>query len=94
MRYNPRPIDSSGVTLPESLLALTERLAESAHDRWAQVRLAEGWTYGPRRDDARKQHPDLVPYAALPETEKEYDRTTVLETLKALMALGYRIVKA
>ncbi len=91
MTYKPQPIDTSEVALPEELLALTERLAESAHDHWAERRLAEGWTYGPRRDDAAKQHPDLVPYGELPESEKEYDRQAAMETLQAILALGYRI---
>ncbi len=89
--YQPRPIDTSAVSLPTELLALTERLAENAHDIWAQQRLAQGWTYGPQRDDATKQHPCLVPYADLPESEKEYDRRTAMETLKAIVALGYGI---
>jgi hypothetical protein len=91
MPYQPQPIDTAAVTLPEALAALTERLAENAHDIWAQQRLADGWTYGPERDDAAKQHPDLVPYAELPEGEKEYDRLTALATLKAILALGYTI---
>lgn len=91
MTYKPQPIDTSGVTLPEELLKLTERLAENAHDNWARQRIAEGWTYGPRRDDNAKEHPDLVPYRELPESEKEYDRRAAMETLKAILALGYRI---
>lgn len=91
MTYQPKPIDTSSVTLPEDLLALTERLAENAHDIWARQRIAEGWTYGPNRDDAAKKHPDLVPYCQLPEPEKEYDRNAAMETLKAIVALGYRI---
>lgn len=54
-------------------------------------RLAQGWTYSPARDDANKKHPCLVPYADLPESEKEYDRQAAMETLKAIEALGYRI---
>ncbi|MEW6249094.1 MAG: RyR domain-containing protein [Planctomycetota bacterium] len=91
MTYEPRPIDTARVALPADLLELTERLAENAHDIWARQRLAEGWTYGPARDDARKQHPDLVPYADLTDAEKEYDRRAAMETLKAILALGYRI---
>lgn len=91
MSYQPQPIDTAAVALPETLAALTERLAENAHDIWAQQRLADGWTYGPERDDAAKTHPDLVPYAELPEGEKEYDRLTAMETLKAILALGYAI---
>ena len=93
MTYHPKPIDTAKVSLSESLRALAETLAENAHDQWARKRIAEGWTYGPKRDDKKKTHPDLVPYRELPESEKEYDRTTVTETLKAVVALGYRIEK-
>jgi ryanodine receptor 2 len=89
--YRPRPIDTTEVALSPEILALTERLAENAHDVWAARRMAEGWTYGPQRDDAAKDHPDLVPYADLPESEKQYDRSTAMETLKAIVALGYHI---
>jgi hypothetical protein len=92
MPYQPAPIDTSAVALPAPLLALREQLAENAHEVWSQQRLRDGWTWGPQRDDKQKLHPCLVPYAALPESEKEYDRRTAMETLKAILALGYRIV--
>ena len=91
--YQPKPIDSSRVRLPDSITPLIERLAENNHDIWAQQRMREGWTYGPQRDDAAKQHPDLVPYDQLPESEKEYDRKMAAGTIKAILALGYRIEK-
>lgn len=91
MDYRPQPIDTSGIELPDDLKDLTERLAESTHDNWALRRLEEGWTYGPNRDDAAKKHPGLVPYADLSESEKDYDRTTAMETVKAIIALGYEI---
>lgn len=91
--YNPKPIDTGMIELPEELLELTERIAENVHDIWAKGRIAEGWSYGPQRDDKKKETPCLVPYGDLPEGEKEYDRNTALETLKLIMALGYRIEK-
>ena len=91
--YTPKPIDTAAVTLPTDLEDLTEHLAENAHDHWALQRMSEGWTYGPKRDDAAKHHPDLVPYADLTDGEKEYDRKTAMETLKAIVALGYTISK-
>ena len=94
MTYQPKPIDTSRVKLGDDLLELTERLAENAHDVWARRRLSEGWTWGPKRDDAAKKHPDLVPYVDLPDSEKQYDRSAAMETLKAIVALGYRIEKA
>jgi ryanodine receptor 2 len=89
--YHPQPIDSSGVTLSADILELTDRLAENAHDNWALARMADGWVYGPKRDDVRKQHPCLIAYDELPESEKQYDRRTAMETLKAILALGYVI---
>jgi len=89
--YDPKPIDTAEVTLTPEILDLTERLAKSAHDAWARKRLEEGWRCGPHRDDAKKEHPCLVPYEDLPDSEKEYDRRVALETLKLLLALGYRI---
>jgi class 3 adenylate cyclase/tetratricopeptide (TPR) repeat protein len=93
MTYVPQPIDTTKVRLPENLQHLTEVLAQHIHDLWAHKRFAEGWTYGPQRHDERKQHPDLIPYHALPEAEQTYDRTTAMETLKAVTALGYRLEK-
>jgi hypothetical protein len=91
--YAPQPIDTSFAKLPDDLAHLVELLAENAHEVWAASRLAEGWRWGPGRSDKRKEHPCLVPYAELPDSEKEYDRGTALSTLKLTIALGYRIVR-
>ena len=93
LRYShPEPISTAEITLPGPLLELTERLAENSHDVWAKLRLADGWNYGPRRDDVAKSHRCLIPYADLPESEKDYDRGLAMETLKAILVLGYRII--
>jgi len=89
--YTPKPIKTGKVQLPEELNDLLEQLAEHVHDIWAQGRIAEGWTFGPNRDDESKSHPGLVSYAKLSESEKDYDRQTALETLKGILALGYTI---
>jgi ryanodine receptor 2 len=70
---------------------LTERIAENVHDVWAAARIADGWRYGDARNDAEKLHPCLVPYSELPESEKEYDRKTAMETLKVIRKLGFKI---
>jgi len=89
--YDPQPIDTSKVELPRTIEKLTEKLARNAHDIWARQRMADGWHWGKARDDARKEHPSLVPYEELPESEKNYDRSTAMETVKAILALGFRI---
>ena len=91
--YTPKPADTTEVRLPEELLELTEKIAENVHDIWAIGRMKEGWTYGKERDDAKKNHPCLIPYGELNDSEKEYDRNTALETLKLIVALGYKIEK-
>ena len=91
MKYNPNPIDLSDVALDASLESLVEALAENVHDTWAKGRMDDGWTYGRERDDAKKHHPCLVPYEDLPESEREYDRNTSIETLKLICKLGFKI---
>ena len=89
--YRPAPIDTSKVRLPREIEELTEKLARNAHEIWARQRVADGWRWGPHRDDQRKLHPSLVPYEELPESEKVYDRSAAMETVKAILGLGFRI---
>lgn len=93
MTYSPEPIDTTDVELGEDILKLSELLAKNAHEVWAEMRVQDGWVFGPERDDANKTHPCLVPYEELPESEKEYDRSTSIETLKAIKGLGFKIQK-
>jgi hypothetical protein len=91
MNYIPKPLDTTRITLPSELAALVERLAENTHEIWAQQRIKDGWTWGPKRDDQAKRHPGLVPYVKLSESEKNYDRVVSSGVLNAILALGYRI---
>lgn len=91
--YTPKPIDTSDVSLPEELIALTEKIAENVHDVWSASRMAEGWIYGEKKDAEKKTTPLLIPYSELPESEKAYDRNTAFETLRLIVKMGYRIEK-
>lgn len=93
MEYKPAPRDTSGVELPPEIAELTEMLAKNTHENWARQRIEDGWRWGPRRDDAKKEHPSLVPYEKLSEKEKQYDRRTATETIKTILSLGYQIEK-
>ncbi len=90
--YTPHPLDTKDVMLSDEILELTEKIAENVHEVWASGRIAEGWTYGETRDDEKKTTPCLVPYSELPESEKEYDRNTAMETIRTIIKLGYKIV--
>lgn len=92
--YIPQPVDTSGIVLPTELSELAEQMAQNVHEVWSAGRMADGWTYGPERDDALKTHPCLVPYDDLSERERDFDRNTSQETLKLIMKLGFKIVRA
>ena len=91
--YNPKLIDLAHVDLPDFMDELCEAIAENAHDTWAWERQSEGWTYGPVRNDEKLETPDMVPYRDLPDSEKQYDRVMAFDTLRLLIALGYKIEK-
>lgn len=91
--YTPCPIDTDNVFLPPELSELQELLSKNVHETWAAGRIADGWKYGPVRNDAAKEHPCLVPYGQLSEKEKDYDRETAIQTLKTIMKLGFKITR-
>lgn len=91
--YVPHPINVDDIPLDGDLEELQEAIAENAHDVWAEARIKDGWSYGKERDDTNKKHPDLVPYTALPDSEKEYDRIMAFNTIKLVKKLGFDIVK-
>ncbi len=91
--YSPKPIDTSKVEVPSELLDLAEALARNVHENWAVERIKQGWKLGPERNDAKMEHPCLIPYDELPEEEKDYDRNTTMETLKVILGLGYVLEK-
>lgn len=91
--YRPEPINTEDVILSSEILELSEVLAKNVHDTWAKERIKQGWKYGEKRDDLKKETPCLIEYEKLPEEEKIYDRETAIETLKVIQKLGYEIKK-
>ena len=92
-KYEPQPLDLSDVELEDELIELREAIANNAHEVWAKARKLEGWTYGPKRDDEKKQHPDMRPYYMLLESEKNYDRQMAVSAIKLVKKLGWDFVK-
>ena len=91
--YKPKPIETEKIELPEELLELEELIAKNVHENWSQGRIEDGWVYGDERNDELRTTPCLVPYEELSEEEKDFDRRTAMETLKTIIALGYKIEK-
>lgn len=88
-RYKPKPVLLPIGEFTEDISALIDEMARNVHEKWAAGRISEGWIYGEKRNDLKKEHPMLVPYDLLPESEKEYDRQTVIATLSYLSSRGY-----
>lgn len=55
-----------------------EALAHSEHERWMAQRILAGWSYAPERDNLRRLHPSLLPWARLSPVEQQKDRDTIL----------------
>ena len=60
---------------------------EDQHIAWCNDKIKAGWKYGPVKDAEKKEHPGLVPYGDLPETQKAKDAlfVGVVEALKGLL---------
>jgi hypothetical protein len=50
----------------EFALANPDAPASAQHDAWLADKERDGWKLGPVKDEARKEHPCMVPYDQLP----------------------------
>ena len=46
---------------------------EQSHEGWMAFKIEHGWTLGPVKDEDKKEHPLLVPYAELPVAQQIKD---------------------
>lgn len=74
---------------PEEL----EELSRAEHDRWMAAKLVDGWVWGEARDDARKLHPDIVPYDDLSEARKDLDREQIRIISRLLGSSGRQAIR-
>lgn len=44
-----------------------------SHESWMAQKIKDGWSYGPVKDPERKQHPCLVPFDELSESQRRKD---------------------
>ncbi|XP_030634419.1 ryanodine receptor 3 [Chanos chanos] len=91
--FIPTPVDTSQIVMPPHLEKVRDRLAQNIHELWGMNKIELGWSYGKIRDDNKRQHPCLVDFSKLPETEKNYNLQMSTETLKTLLALGCHVVQ-
>jgi hypothetical protein len=68
-----------------------EQLAQQEHIRWMDDKLANGWRYGPEREDAHKIHDQIKPWEELDDENRQWDRDAVLELPAAIELAGFKI---
>jgi hypothetical protein len=85
----PARSDEPPFSFPGSHLEL---LAQREHERWLQAKLEAGWRYAPQTDKSQKLHACLVPWAELPESERQKDRVLVQAIPRILAKAGYTVL--
>ena len=76
--------------LPDEII---EQYAIFEHEDWVNGKLHFGWKYAPVRNDAERLHDCLLPWAKLPENQKEKDRFTARNVVKLARLAGMKVVK-
>ena len=69
-----------------------EILAEAEHDGWMEQKYSDSWVYGTPRNDEKRIHHALIPYANLSEADKGKDRDAVKNYPDIVKIARYKIV--
>eukprot|EP00002_Diphylleia_rotans_P021884 TRINITY_DN4267_c0_g1_i9.p1 TRINITY_DN4267_c0_g1~~TRINITY_DN4267_c0_g1_i9.p1 ORF type:complete len:884 (-),score=164.05 TRINITY_DN4267_c0_g1_i9:265-2916(-) len=91
--YVLKIVDTSAAPLDQTILELSDIIAENVHNEWAKKRLEEGLIYAPEGSKVPNSSPFLLPYFMMTKKEREADQRTALETLRIIAVHGYRIHK-
>ncbi|XP_053461557.1 ryanodine receptor 1 isoform X2 [Nycticebus coucang] len=92
--FDPRPVETLNVIIPEKLDSFINKFAEYTHEKWAFDKIQNNWSYGENVDEELKTHPMLRPYKTFSEKDKEIYRWPIKESLKAMIAWEWTIEKA
>ncbi|KAG9347301.1 hypothetical protein JZ751_004868 [Albula glossodonta] len=65
--FDPKPINTANISLPEKLEDIANKYAEHSHEKWSSEKVTVGWKFGESLDDKDKTHPLLKPYSSLTE---------------------------
>jgi hypothetical protein len=66
-------------------------MARQEHALWRQAKEADGWRFGPQRDEKQRTHPDLVSWEALDVDEREKNLAFVRQLPALLARIGFQI---
>ncbi len=68
-------------------LANPDAKANHSHEAWMKGKIANGWKFGPVKDESKKEHPCIVPFEQLPAEQKAKDSlfVAVVNALRVLV---------
>uniref|UniRef100_A0A4X2MA66 Ryanodine receptor 1 n=1 Tax=Vombatus ursinus TaxID=29139 RepID=A0A4X2MA66_VOMUR len=92
--FDPRPVETLNVIIPEKLDSFINKFAEYTHEKWAFDKVLNNWTFGENIDEELKTHHMLRPYKTFSEKDKEIYRWPIKESLKAMIAWEWTVEKA
>ncbi|MHB1314523.1 MAG: RyR domain-containing protein [Christensenellales bacterium] len=87
------PPDIEGGAIEKLPRDVIEQYAMMEHDDWAAGKLRFGWRYAPVRNDAGQLHDCLLPWAELPENQREKDRNTARNVIKLAELAGMKVIR-
>ena len=61
---------------------------QDSHESWLAQKLIDGWKYGPVKDAEKKEHPCMVPYNQLPESQRLKDSLFIAVARALIPSLG------
>lgn len=68
--------------------ALDGNTPQQSHERWLELKKADGWVWGEVKDPEKKKHPCMVDYADLPEEQRRKDDVFIATVRALAVALG------
>jgi hypothetical protein len=83
---------TSSIELPDDI---TEQMAIIEHERWMDLKIAQGYRYGPERIDSPpdRRHPDLQHWLDLDEATRDKDRRPMRNMPTLLAQAGLRVTR-
>ncbi len=82
----------SAIAGVQALFDDPRRTPEEMHVLWYEHKVADGWVYGPQKDDKAKTHPCLLAYSSLPEAQRAKD-FLFTNIVRALMPASHLTAK-
>lgn len=69
----PNAIKLSAIDGVKYLMKNPDADGKTMHTNWMKFKVAQGWSYGSKKDQSKKEHPSIQPYENLQYSERMKD---------------------